>query len=213
MQNSVSETMTNCGIVVNSLNNAEIKSALAPFGYTEERITAILGKFETTEQLVLKQSKENKDMFLANENFFADREVVDQNFKNDLKISELSFSDNPDLSKIVPSYTNVYPYPQWYKTVSAFYNNLQTVEGALAKVARFNLTTEIIDGRIAALKNVDSLHRIRTNESGEAQIATAQRNDAIDELIDICREIKEIAKIAFGKKSQILEKMGILVRN
>lgn len=213
MLNSVSETMTNCGIVVNSLNDPEIRTGIALYGYNEARIASIFGKFATTEELVLKQSKENKDMFVANESFFANREVADQNFKNDVTITELAFVGNSDLEKITPRYTDVYPYSQWYKTATTFYNNLQTVEGALARLARFNLTTEIIDGRVAALKNVDSLQRIRTTESGEAQMATEERNQAMENLIGICREIKEIAKIAFGKKSQILEKMGILVRN
>jgi len=212
MKKSISAIMTNCSTLVNSLNEPEIKAGVATYGFTEERITEIIGQLLTTEELVLKQSKENKDMFVANENFFSAREVVDQDFKNDVKISELAFGSDADLIKIIPSYTDVYPYSDWYKTVTTFYNNLNTVTGALLKVSRFNLTADIIASRISAVKSLDSLYRVRINESGEAQVATEQRDKSIEDLLLACREIKEIAKIAFGKNSQVLEKMGILVR-
>jgi len=212
MKKSISAIMTNCSTLVNSLGDPEIKAGVAPYGFTEERITEIIGQLLTTEELVLKQSKENKDMFVANENFFSAREVVDQDFKNDVKISELAFGSDADLIKIIPSYTDVYPYSDWYKTVTTFYNNLNTVTGALLKVSRFNLTADIIASRISAVKSLDSLYRVRISESGEAQVATEQRDKSIEDLLLACREIKEIAKIAFGKNSQVLEKMGILVR-
>jgi len=212
MKKSISATMTTCSTLVNSLNDPEIKSGVAPYGFTEERIAEIIGQLLTTEELVLKQSKENKDMFVANENFFSKREVVDQNFKNDVKICELAFGSDANLTKIIPVYTDVYPYSNWYKVTTTFYNNLKSVEGALAKVARFNLTEENITSRIADLKNIDSLQRVRITESGEAQVVTEQRDKSIEELLLACREVKEIAKIAFGKNSQVLEKMGILVR-
>ncbi len=213
MKTSLSKTVNSCEILVKSTDNPEISTKLLEFGYTPERLGEGKTMVESAKILINRQAVEKSEMHIANEEFFIKRDSFNEQFIKDTRLCKVAFSDSPDLSKIVPGYTRIYPYPKWYEVLSKFYANLKDLPKGSGKLQLFNFTSDKIDSRIAELEEVNDLNIIRIKEKGDSEAIIKERDEAIDKMIDYCNDLREIARIAFGNNSQILEKMGIMIRN
>ncbi len=60
--------------------------------------------------------------------------------------------------------------------------------------------------KLADLENKETKYQKR----GQAQTATAERDNAIDDLLEWYREFIDTAKVTFRKTPQLIEKLGIL---
>jgi hypothetical protein len=213
MSQKISLQMEKYGTIVKSLTVPEIASALIKFGYTPEVISNITRHYEDTVVSVLNQEKENKEKFFATQNFIKLRDEIDTDFSNDKKICSLAFASDDKLSLIVPPFIRISPYDKWFDSLTKMYHNILNIEGALDKLKRFNYSAEDINARLNRLNTLSELKAEKLKEKSEAESATIKRNDMVDELTVTCREISEIAKIAFDKKSQLLEIMGIITKS
>jgi len=213
MSQKISLQMEKHGTIVKSLTVPEIANVLIKFGYTPEVIKKITSLYENTVISVINQEKENKEKFFATQNFIKLRDEIDTDFTNDKKICSLAFASDDKLSQIVPPYIRISPYDKWFDSLIKMYHNILNIEGALDKLKRFNYSAVDINTRLDRLNTLSELKAEKLKEKSEAESATIKRNDMVDELTVTCREISEIAKIAFDKKSQLLEIMGIITKS
>ncbi len=213
MAEKIAQIMDKYGILIGSFSIPEIAAMLEQFGYSKVVIDDIIQQYQKTKQSVRDQAKEHKDMFVATQNFIELRDEIDNQYRIDAKVCSLAFADHPDLIKIVPGYVRITPYSTWERVLGNMYNSILKVDGALAKLERFRYTDITINSRLDKLNTLVILRSNRAKEKGEAEESTIIRNEMIDDLTVRCNEIIEIAKKVFGRKSQILEKMGIITKN
>ncbi|GEM_PF-1109606 len=213
MKKKQKDVIESCEHVITSTDDPEIRTGLAKYGYTNERFDEGKALLKSAKRFIHKQGVERSEMYVANENFFAKRDEFNQLYTDDIRLCRVVLTNSPDLIKIVPNLQPMYPYAKWQKNALTFYGNLNELPSALEILQKFNFTLDIIKSRISDLNLINELFLLRSKEKGESEMATQERNEAIDKLLDYCNEVRGIAKIVFGRKSQILEKMGILVRS
>ncbi len=212
MKKKLVDIVGSCGQVVTSTDDPEVKEGLGRFGYDDERLAEGKMLVKLVDNLIQKQSIEKSEMYSANEEFFTNRDNFNQLYTDDIRLCRVAFTNTSDLIKVVPNFTHIYPYAKWYSTAKKFYGDINGLSIAKEKLQRFNYTQDTIDSRVNDLGEINRLFQARAKEKGESEMATKERDEAIEKLVDYCNEIRDIARIAFGRKSQILEKMGIIVK-
>lgn len=75
------------------------------------------------------------------------------------------------------------------------------------------ITKERVSAELAAVKNLKNLRDEAKKEAGDAQIATQERNNKLEELDDYCDTLSVFAEIAMEGKPQLVERLGITVKS
>jgi len=101
----------------------------------------------------------------------------------------------------------------WIQTGISFYNSLLLEKGILETLAKYNFTTERLTAEKQELESLLQLRLQSTIEKGQAQEATRQRNQKLEELEDYCSILKAVVTIALADRPQMMESLGILVRS
>lgn len=80
-------------------------------------------------------------------------------------------------------------------------------------MATYGYTAEKIAAEKALIAQLETAKQAQAKEKGEAQQATINRNNRLDNLDEWISEFRIIAKIALEENAQWLEKLGILERS
>jgi hypothetical protein len=99
----------------------------------------------------------------------------------------------------------------WLDQATTFYDNALANEDIQADLARFNITPEVLAEGQAAVEAVARANSQQEQEKGDAQAATAVRDDAVEALDEWMSEFRVAARIALEDEPQQLEKLGIRV--
>ncbi|WP_198537155.1 hypothetical protein [Capnocytophaga cynodegmi] len=97
--------------------------------------------------------------------------------------------------------------------IDTFYKQLQAKEELRTPLKRLKITDEHIAEQLKALTEVRQAYLQYTNEKGESQQATKNKDAAFAELEKWVREFYSIAKIALEDQPQLLESLGKFMRN
>ncbi|PWJ40046.1 hypothetical protein [Sediminitomix flava] len=101
----------------------------------------------------------------------------------------------------------------WLDYTENFYTTALEDANILARLARLKITTEELQetqAMIAAVRNSKLVHR---NEIAESQEATRAKDKALAELDEWMRDFYDMAKIALEDSPQMMESLGVFVRN
>jgi hypothetical protein len=99
----------------------------------------------------------------------------------------------------------------WLDQATTFYDNALANEDIQADLARFNITPEVLAEGQAAVEAVARANSQQEQEKGDAQAATAVRDDAVEALDEWMSEFRVAARVALEDEPQQLEKLGIRV--
>ncbi|MFC2104772.1 hypothetical protein ACFLS4_05425 [Bacteroidota bacterium] len=102
---------------------------------------------------------------------------------------------------------------EWLKQAIEFYNLVLNESDFLNLLSRFGITTDKLTEDKQAIESLKSLRNEAMSEKGQSQEATRLRNTKMEKLEDYCYELRTIATIALEEQSQLLEELGIIVRN
>lgn len=199
-------------IVQNAQSDSEIKTALAAFGYTDERLLAGNDLYQETFNLFTKQNKERQDVREVSEQLFSSRDLAEEAYEQTCKLCRIVFRKEPALQSIIPSVLVYSPFASWKLNAWKMYDALANNATALALLTPVGITAEVLQQRKDELDALEQLYNQRNIEEGEAQQATRDRDAKMDELKEYCRDLREMARIALDDRPQLLEKLGILVR-
>lgn len=124
-------------------------------------------------------------------------------FKNDLELTTLL-----RLNKEVPA-----AYPEWKALVDDAVNAIITHEAIQEKLTLATLTPEVITVLQADLAQLDELKLKAEKEDGEAQQATAQKQEYYVEFMAYCSDLRACLDLFYeGRERQKLEVLGIVVK-
>jgi len=102
---------------------------------------------------------------------------------------------------------------EWIQQSIEFYNLVLNEPEFLTSIAKYGITSEKLNQEKQELDFLRSLRNEAMSEKGQSQEATRLRNNKMEELEDYCYELKTIATIALEDNSQLLEALGVIVRN
>lgn len=202
-------------LIKNAVEQKEVKTVIAPHGYTDEKMLALSNLLDETEQLSFVQQEEYLEKKHASSNYLEAYVVVEKNYRKLRKICKyklmadsLDWTDLEIGSRIPEAAAAETAYFQ------KFYTRLLTKASLITELAPFGFTAESITAEKDQLGQLKSLYNSREKENGEAQRATKLRDEKYRELKNECRDLKRLLKIVFeGAESQLLESLGILVRS
>lgn len=186
---------------------------LIPYGFNEEEVNAGKLLYDETEVLFEKQKKEYQEQEHAYDNYTVSKDAAEKMFNKTLKLVKLDSRKDPDLQDRLKLTTGIAKaIEKWIDSATALYTRLENEPEFVAKLAKRGITPQSLASEKEEIKTLKKLRDINTAEKGQAQEATRLRNEKMDLLQDFCLELREIATIAVDNKSQLLEKLGIIVR-
>lgn len=198
----------------NSLGDETVKSAVALYGYTEEKLNAGRNLLQQAEEVYEIQKKEYGDLDAAQ----AELDVVKRNahevYMVNLRIAKIAFKNNVQAQSTLDLNTRrATTFSGWLKQTLGFYHALLANENWLNSMNSFGITTERIQDGLNLIEDVNEQAEQVKKEKGDAQNATQLRDMKFEELHDWISDYEEIAKIALADKPQLLEKLGIVVKS
>ncbi|SMO42251.1 hypothetical protein SAMN06265379_101715 [Saccharicrinis carchari] len=112
------------------------------------------------------------------------------------------------MNKLVP--TN---YAQWRTLIDLTLSAIETEPAAQEKLTLIEMGPEHITRMKADLARLEQLKLRAEKEDGEAQEATAKKQELFDEFMRYCSDLRECLGLFYqGSERQQLEKVGITVK-
>ncbi len=201
-------------MIENSLQNDEIKQALAVFGYTEEKLNNGKALYEKAEALHNTRKKEYGEQIAATAELDNVWGEAEQQYMLTLKIARVALRENVKAYKSTMILGDrKQSLSGWLEQAKAFYGNLLGDADFLTALAAYGYTQEKLQQESALIDQVIAKHLAQKKETGEAQEATEMRDKALDDLAKWISELRSVAKVALESNPQQLEKLGILARS
>jgi hypothetical protein len=200
-------------MVENALSDSEVKTALAGYGFSENRLLEIKKLYEEAAALHNARKKEFGEQIAATSELNAIWETADRRYMKTLKIARVAFKDKVKADKATMLYGNrKQSLSGWLEQARAFYSNILNDPGILTVIGEYGYTPEKLKEESALIDQVTAKHLEQKKESGEAQEATETRDRKLDELASRISGLRAVAKVALDENPQMLEKLGILAR-
>ena len=212
---TIDEVLYQSGIrIKNSLSDTKILNAVSPMGYPESKLTEGQTLLTETTTLVESQKKEYGELDAAQAQFKSEKLKANETYKNMVAIARIAFKD--DVQAITTLELNgrrATTISGWLKQTLGFYRAILGNGGWKSAMANYGQTEEKLTSEIAAIEGVAAASENVRKEMGDAQNATLERDMKVEELVDWINDYEVIARIALSDKPQLLEKMGIVVKN
>ncbi len=203
-----------CRVMENGLTNAkgsDIAEYLSVFGFDTVRIDTGIFKVQTVKSLNARQQIEFGEQLTATAAFNEQKAIANKKLGATWKIAKMSITDH-GVRKMLgihrsKSSTNngfIQQFDQFYRNITP------AIVGILSE---YGYSAEKLNSEKTLLDLVVAAHKIQDDETGEAQMATVHRDEAVDDLHEWMRKFYKVAKIALADEPSLLEKIGIIHRN
>jgi len=101
----------------------------------------------------------------------------------------------------------------WMQQAKIFYENILEYPDVMDVVQQLNMNTDNINSRLTLLKEIEDEDIHYQEIKGKVQEVTRNRDMKIDELHKWVMQLKIACRDVFQKNPQVLERLGILVKN
>lgn len=212
---SIEEILFQSGIRINnSLGDPIILNAVTPLGYPEAKLNEGKALLTEASTLVETQKREYGELDAAQETFKVEKQNADETYKNILAIGRIAFkTDVQAQTTLELNGRRASTHSGWLKQTLGFYRALLANDGWKAALANYGQTEEKLTAEVAAIENVAAASENVRKEMGDAQNATQERDQKVEELVDWVNDYEVIARIALADNPQLLEKLGIVVKS
>lgn len=198
----------------NSLGDSKILNAVSPMGYPEPTLNEGKTLLAEASTLVENQKKEYGELDAAQETFQVEKRNANETYKNMVAIGRIAFKNDVQAQTTLElNGRRASTHSGWLKQTQGFYRALLANESWKAAMANYGQTEEKLTAEVAAIESVAAASENVRKEMGDAQNATQQRDQKVEELVDWVNDYEVIARIALADKPQLLEKIGIVVKS
>ena len=195
-------------------SQTEIATIMAEFGYDETLLTEGKTLLTKTRQAFDFNKKEDDETSEAYKNFTELKENLAKTYTLHRKKGKVIFRKEPTtLNKLALTGSLPTAYIKWLETVKKFYTVAAADSDIQSKLVRLKITTEELNGTIELITNLELARAEYLREKGESQDATKLKDSAFGEIDDWMSEFYAVAKIALEDNPQLLEALGLVIKN
>ncbi len=214
-QLSTDELLYQCSMRINnSINDELILSAVSQYGYTSEKLQqakTLLNEAQTASDSFTKEYNDVDIAFNERNNAF---EHVDELYKKYLAIAKIVFkNDHAAQVSLDLNGRRASRISKWLAQTTSFYTNLLANEQWVNQMNTFGITNESLQEGSTGVNSIKLQNEHILREKGDAQQATLLRDNKIEDLYEWIQDYETIVSIALMEKPQLLEKLGIIVKN
>ncbi|MFK8266677.1 hypothetical protein [Capnocytophaga cynodegmi] len=209
------EAFHNYGAIFENISKNELlKNELAEYGYDDQEIAKGKALYDNAAQKLNLNKTESAEEKMAYDTFSKKFEELKKTYTTDRKKAKIIFKDEDTvLTVLVIKGVMSIRINGLLEDIDTFYKQLQAKEELRTPLKRLKITDEHIAGQLKALTEVRQAYLQYTNEKGESQQATKNKDAAFAELEKWVRGFYSIAKIALEDQPQLLESLGKFMRN
>ena len=207
---SIAEQLLAAQIAIDgSMADAEILTAVTPFGYPLTRFQAAHELYKETAVLVNVQKREYGEQYGATQAMEAAWEAANAAYTITLKIARIAFKNDPDARQsLMLGGSRKRSFYGWLSQVDALYGNMIGHAASMAAMAPFGYDQPKLEAEAALVEAARVANLAQEREMGEAQASTRARDAKLDELNEWLADYKVIAAIALPVDGQKLEGLG-----
>jgi hypothetical protein len=193
---------------------SEIATIMSEFGYDSALIEDGKQLFTKTRQAYDENVREDDETSQAYADFMVKRNALEDTYSLHRKKAKVIFrKDLQTMKRLVLDGSMPRAYVSWLETVKKFYTEMLADTALQTNIARLKVTADDLAAANALLSEMESARSKYLIEKGESQDATGQKDSAFVELEDWMSEFYAVAKIALEDNIQLLEALGVIVRN
>lgn len=189
-----------------------IQEKISSLGYNESKIDDYLAKVSRLEQMHRNQKKEYSEQYAETEKFNNKFEEINQLYLKHLSFCKILFKGNIQATSSLEFLgKRKRTYSGWLVQVGNFYSQLLNNSDFMDKLHTINIyESELIDVQ-NKIQEIIQLKEKQKKETAEAQKATKERDDFMEELHEEYNDFVAYAKIVLDQE-QDLEALGIIVK-
>ena len=193
---------------------SEIATIMAELGYDSAMIEEGKQLFTKTREAYDLNVKEDDETSQAYSDFAEKRELLDETYTLHRKKAKVVFRKNLEIMKRL-ELDDAIPrtYVKWMETVKKFYAEILADTTLQEKIARLKVTVEDLNAANTLVNELEAARSEYLREKGESQDATTEKDTVFSELDDWMSEFYAVARIALEDNIQLLEALGVIVRN
>ncbi|MEO1386697.1 MAG: hypothetical protein AAFV85_04870 [Cyanobacteria bacterium J06634_6] len=212
---SIDQILSSAHLAINnSLNNPDILTVLADFGYTATRINKGKQLYNIAAAAQLTQTSEAGEQLSATATVNEARTTAQKTYMRFVKVARVAFKGKSGIAtQLDLAGRRKETLSGWMSQANQFYKNALADKAILSELKSFGMTEAKLKAGLNELKAIEQANLTQEKEKGEAQAATQQRDVALDALQDWMSDFIAIAKIALEDEPQQLEGLGVLVRS
>ncbi len=197
-----------------TLQTPNISTAVAPFGYSTEKMNEGLLMQSTSEAIWNNQQKEKQESTLASMAYNASFDKAKALNMRHRELGRTLYKRKPEIlvalniSGRLPQNHN-----EFMLMYNNFYNNIKNTPDLQAKVLLIGISETVLDEALALSTQLETEYTALIKERGESQVSTQTKNSALIDLKEWLDDFEDVAKVAFYDAPQTLELLGFFVRN
>ena len=209
---SLNEWIVKMKTTFENAKQSPIFEKLQPVGYTEARLTALLGRVAALENLCEVQKMEQAEQNAETRKFNEKKDEIGGLFLKHRGLAKILFKKNLQAQVALNLNTSVKTaYAEWLRQVSNFYSQISKSPELIEEVKKIGITQAFVKHTQKEISSLSTLKESQKKETAEAQASTENRDQAFDALYEEYAELIAYAKILLNG-DQALEMLGIVVR-
>lgn len=199
-------------VVNNAIADTAIREALSRYNYSEERLKEGLELYKVVDELYYRQKTLRGEMFEATYKLDKKMEKLKQTYREHLQLARMALGNDPSAVQMLGmSGRRKRRIAGWAEDVRQFYTNALSEQKVIEALSKYAVTKEALEEGMGLLEELDKAAAEQEKKKGIAKKTTKERNEALYKVERWISDVLMIAKLALGKDSQHLEKLGIVV--
>jgi hypothetical protein len=199
-------------VIENAKSDDVIRKAVARYNYDDARFQEGVALYERARELSHRKSQAYGDKGEATGILHKKMEELKKKYKEHLELARLSLNNEPSaVEMLVLGGQRKRRAAGWMDDVRQFYTNALSEPKVINGLSRYAVTKKDLEEAQALVEEVEKAAADQEKKKGLAKQATSERNKALKELEQWVSQLVKICRLALGKNSQHLEKLGIVV--
>ena len=198
----------------NARDLPEVQALLVPFGYDPVRLDAGLALIDAAEDATRAQQTEYAEQFAATSDLSESVAELRASYMRHVKLARVLFPPGTgEHTTLGLSGDRRDDLPGLIAQTEAFYRALLADARLLARTETVRLDQASAEAGLAQVEAVEAARASQAKETGEAQVATAVRDDAVSALRGYWSDFRRVAEVALEEHPQLRETLGLLERS